>query len=190
MVGAVISQCMTISTLGLDYQCGLVHPRCRHRYPRAAYIMTLGTVLSARRRGVASALLRRCVAHYESGDPGVGAVFLHVITYNRGALRFYEHHGFKAMTCVKGYYNINGRPHDCYVYFRTLNGAPQPPPLSAASIVDDRRTRRRNGGGGGGGIGGAVASWWNRTVDAVMSFLGFRVVPEGVAGNPPPRLTV
>ena len=120
MVGAVISQCMTISTLGLDYQCGLVHPRCRHRYPRAAYIMTLGTVLSARRRGVASALLRRCVAHYESGDPGVGAVFLHVITYNRGALRFYEHHGFSLMTCVKGYYTINNRPHDCYVYFRPI----------------------------------------------------------------------
>ena len=164
MVGAVISQCVSVTTMGLDYQCGLVHPRCRHRFPRVAYIMTLGTALAARRRGVASALLRRCVAHYERGDPGVGAVFLHVITYNRSALGFYEHHGFTMMKCVKNYYTINGRPHDCYVYFRPLNGAPQPPPLGGNAAG-----RRRAGSG----LGGMVASWWTRTVDAVMSFLGF-----------------
>ena len=147
MVGAVISQSLAVSTLGPDYQRGLVHPRCCHRFPRAAYIMTLGTALAARWRGVASALLRRCVAHYEGGDAGVGAVFLHVITYNRSALRFYEHHGFTMMKCMRGYYSINGRPHDCYVYFRPLNGAPQPPPLPPGGGGGNAADGRGRGGG-------------------------------------------
>ena len=55
------------------------------------YILTLGTAHGHRRRGVAQRLLDEAVAYAETANGyRCAAVFLHVVTYNDAAIRFYR----------------------------------------------------------------------------------------------------
>ncbi|TDH72577.1 hypothetical protein CCR75_003880 [Bremia lactucae] len=86
------------------------------------YILTLGTRSSARRMGIATALLQECIAQ-ACRQPQCGAVYLHVKADNLNARRFYEKNGFQNLRYLQDYYMIDGEPHDAFLYIRYVNGA-------------------------------------------------------------------
>lgn len=85
------------------------------------YIMTLGTAKEYRNLGLGSNLIQSCVKLVQN-NPNCGALYLHVITYNHAAIRFYEKMGFYRMDEIEDYYNINGKTYSCYLYARFFHG--------------------------------------------------------------------
>ena len=63
--------------------------------------MTLGTVREFRRTGLGSLLVERVVDMINT-TPECGALYLHVITYNEGAMKLYEKLGFAFVKEIKG----------------------------------------------------------------------------------------
>lgn len=75
------------STSERDETAALLIPE-PDKYRRMFYIMTLGTVPEFRRFGLGSILVNRVVDMIET-RPECGALYLHVITYNKGGERHY-----------------------------------------------------------------------------------------------------
>jgi len=50
----------------------------------------------------------------------VRAVYLHVITHNEAAIRFYKKNGFQRLREIPDYYLINERLYNCFLYIRYL----------------------------------------------------------------------
>jgi len=102
VIGAVTAQIMPLSKCEDQdlFDPGL-------SFNSIAYILTLGTHTSYRRRGLSTALLKLCEQHAHCVKT-CGAVYLHVITYNRGACRFYARNGYRCLREVENYYSING----------------------------------------------------------------------------------
>ena len=63
------------------------------RHSMMFYIMTLGTTNDYRKLGLATKLVKDCLKMVEQ-VPICGGFYLHVITYNVAAIRFYERLGF------------------------------------------------------------------------------------------------
>lgn len=70
-------------------------------YTKVMYILTLGTHSGCRRRGIASQLLKACVAEARK-VPDCGAVYLHVKSDNESGKQFYERNGFTNIRYLKG----------------------------------------------------------------------------------------
>ncbi len=69
------------------------------------YILSLGVCSSFRRQGVASLLLDSFLTHVTQSENQIcKAIYLHVLTMNSAAIRFYEKHYFRYMVIL--YYNI------------------------------------------------------------------------------------
>ena len=81
------------------------------RAPQVGYILTIGVATRARRRGVAAALLQRVVA--ELTERGCRACYLHVITYNQAAQRFYLAQGFAQQAQLANFYLIRCWMQSC-----------------------------------------------------------------------------
>lgn len=94
-------------------------------FTHGLYILTLGCAASARRRGIATELLQRVLRHARA-HPRCGVVYLHVITYNVAAHRFYEKNGFVRVCLMEDYYYINGERYSAYLYACYVNGATPP----------------------------------------------------------------
>jgi ribosomal protein S18 acetylase RimI-like enzyme len=90
-------------------------------HTRMFYIMTLGTVKGFRHHGLATRLLQRVMEQVER-DAQCGTLYLHVITCNVAAIRFYEKLGFYRVTEMKDYYRINDQNHNCFVYAKYYHG--------------------------------------------------------------------
>ena len=54
------------------------------------------------------------------------ATYLHVLSTNHNAIRFYERRNFRAHSYLPYYYSIQGKPRDGYSYVLYINGG-QPP---------------------------------------------------------------
>lgn len=92
-----------------------------------AYILSLGVVKDYRRHGIASLLLDNLLSYLTSGEhKDCKAVYLHVLTTNINAIRFYERRNFHVHSCLPFYYSIKGCPCDGYSYVLYINGG-QPP---------------------------------------------------------------
>lgn len=63
------------------------------RITHLCYILTLGVKRSHRRSGIASTLLEQ-VVNYARHNKGCGVVYLHVLTTNQSAIKFYESNKF------------------------------------------------------------------------------------------------
>ena len=72
---------------------------------QVVYILTLGVVEGARRRGVAKQLLRLVLSAARSR--GCRACFLHVITYNHDAISFYLANSFQQLAQLREFYHIS-----------------------------------------------------------------------------------
>jgi len=92
------------------------------RHSQMFYIMTLGTTREARRSGLGSMLVDKVADLILKERQGCGALYLHVITYNEGAIRLYERLGFLRVKQIKDYYTINSVNYDCYLYARYFHG--------------------------------------------------------------------
>mmetsp|Transcript_27124 Transcript_27124/g.45220 ORF Transcript_27124/g.45220 Transcript_27124/m.45220 type:complete len:297 (-) Transcript_27124:749-1639(-) len=90
-------------------------------HKRMFYIMTLGTRKEFRHYGLATTLLKRVMKQVES-DAQCGTLYLHVITFNVAAIRFYEKLGFYRVTEMKDYYKIDDQSFNCYVYAKYYHG--------------------------------------------------------------------
>ena len=67
--------------------------------------MTLGTTREFRRCGLGSILVNKVVDMIQdqhNEDLICGALYLHVILYNKGAIRLYERLGFMKVKLIKG----------------------------------------------------------------------------------------
>jgi ribosomal protein S18 acetylase RimI-like enzyme len=71
------------------------------RYTRLFYVMTLGTVTEFRHARLATTLIKKCIEIVEN-DSQCGALYLHVITFNTAAIRFYERLGFYRVNEIEG----------------------------------------------------------------------------------------
>ena len=74
------------------------------------YIMTLGTTREFRRCGLGSLLVNTVVNMIESEEEQelvCGALYLHVIVYNLGAIRLYERLGFMMVKKIKGEFALH-----------------------------------------------------------------------------------
>uniref|UniRef100_A0AC35U293 N-alpha-acetyltransferase 60 n=1 Tax=Rhabditophanes sp. KR3021 TaxID=114890 RepID=A0AC35U293_9BILA len=67
----------------------------------ALYILSLAVRGKYRRKGIASALLSYLLNVIVKECPHVGVIFLHAVTYNYGAIKFYKESGFKLHTTLK-----------------------------------------------------------------------------------------
>ncbi|XP_012943964.1 N-alpha-acetyltransferase 60 [Aplysia californica] len=99
-------------------------------YPPAtqvAYILSLGVVGDFRRNGIASLLLDSLLSYLTSKERlECKAVYLHVLSTNSVALRFYERRRFRRHLFLPYYYAIQGKARDGYSYVLYINGG-QPP---------------------------------------------------------------
>jgi len=77
--------------------------------------------------------------------PNCFAVYLHVISYNTAAMRFYEKLGFERVRKILDFYDICGRKFDCYIYARPTRAGklcrPQATKISRAAKASAQRRR-------------------------------------------------
>jgi len=97
---------------------GLIASPSRH--PLLLYILTLGTVSDMRGRGLGSELIKR-TEEIARRTPECGAIYLHVITYNKAAIHLYERLGFQRIREIEEYYFINETKYNCYLYAKHTN---------------------------------------------------------------------
>jgi hypothetical protein len=100
--------------------------------PIVAYILSLGVVMGKRRNGIGSMLLQQLIHYLQSDHCGCKcrAVFLHVLSSNSDAIKFYESQNFSPHRFLPLYYFIAGQCLDGISYVRYLNGGRAPTTLS------------------------------------------------------------
>ena len=101
----------------------LLVPDWPHSHGKLFYIMTLGTVTAYRHFGLATRLVEQVLETMVHRDVDMGTVYLHVITSNDAAIRFYETKlGFWRVQEIADYYTIEGEQYNCYLYARYFHG--------------------------------------------------------------------
>jgi histone acetyltransferase MCC1 len=104
----------------------LLSPLYPHRHTKLFYIMTLGTVAKYRHLGLATQLVQQVVSHVVKRDTDIGTMYLHVITLNDAAIRFYEDKlGFWKVQEIPNYYTIDGENYNCFLYAKYFHGTSQ-----------------------------------------------------------------
>ncbi|XP_032825893.1 N-alpha-acetyltransferase 60 [Petromyzon marinus] len=94
---------------------------------QVTYILSLGVVKEFRSRGIGSLLLDSLMAHIEAATQDrCKAVYLHVLTTNAPAIRFYENRSFRQHHYLPCYYSIRGVLKDGFTYVLYLNGGHPP----------------------------------------------------------------
>lgn len=84
------------------------------------YILTIGCVASYRQQGIATNLIQRCIS-YANSIPTCGAVYLHVIEYNSGAVKLYQKNRFQYLKTNKDFYFIDNKYYSAFVYVYYLH---------------------------------------------------------------------
>ncbi|KAG8557646.1 hypothetical protein GDO81_016692 [Engystomops pustulosus] len=94
---------------------------------QVAYILSLGVVKDFRKQGIGSLLLESLKSHISSTAQDLcKALYLHVLTTNSNAIRFYENRHFHQHHYLPYYYSIRGVLQDAYTYVLYLNGGHPP----------------------------------------------------------------
>lgn len=86
---------------------------------RRLLIMTLSTIPTYRRRGVASELMRSVLDCTRAIPVNLKDAYLHVQTSNKAALAFYRSMGFVVSHEIKNYYR-RLKPPDCFVLTKSM----------------------------------------------------------------------
>lgn len=66
--------------------------------------------------------MNRIIDMVENHNEDCGAIYLHVITHNNAAIRFYEKLGFVRVNEIHDYYRIDSDDHSCYLYAKYFHG--------------------------------------------------------------------
>ena len=93
-------------------------------FASSIYILTLGVVKEFRRNGIATILLDNLINHLTRNPvtSDCKALYLHVLTTNIVAIRFYENRQFKRHLFLPLYYSINSTARDGFSYVLYING--------------------------------------------------------------------
>ena len=119
IAGCVVGSFMPVTRLPTVVQNMLISNPLRH--PKLFYIMTVGTATELRMAGLGTKLVQQCIDQVAT-DPSCGALYLHVITHNQGAIRLYEKLGFYRVQEIPDYYDIHGGKYPCYLYAKYFHG--------------------------------------------------------------------
>ncbi|KAL1129179.1 hypothetical protein AAG570_013709, partial [Ranatra chinensis] len=100
---------------------------CFGQSTSVGYMLSLGVSEAHRRNGIASLLLDNLISHLTAPEnQDCKALFLHVLTTNKPAIRFYEHRNFRLHSFLPYYYSINDKCKDGFTYVLYLNGGHPP----------------------------------------------------------------
>ncbi|XP_065210926.1 N-alpha-acetyltransferase 60 [Planococcus citri] len=100
---------------------------CLGSATEVGYILSLAVNRNYRRNGVASLLLDNLIAIFTTKEYSCcKAIFLHVLTTNTAAIRFYERKNFRLHTFLPYYYFIRGKCKDGFTYVLYINGGHPP----------------------------------------------------------------
>ena len=119
IVACVVGTFLDVAKVGQDTVEQLILYPEKHN--KMFYIMTLGSNESFRGLGLGSKLIHECINIVEQVQ-SCGVIYLHVITYNKTAIRFYERLGFHRIKEIDDYYSIDDKLYNCYLYARFTNG--------------------------------------------------------------------
>jgi N-alpha-acetyltransferase 60 len=92
---------------------------------QVTYILSLGVFKEFRRLGIASLLLDTLI-DYLKAETDCKAIYLHVLSSNQVAIRFYEKRNFQQRIYLPNYYTIKGQLQDGHCYVLYMNNG-QPP---------------------------------------------------------------
>ena len=119
IVGCVVGTFVDVSRVPKETTEKLVYNPIKHK--QMFYIMTLGSSETFRGQGLGTKLMRECMNIVEQVQD-CGIIYLHVITYNQTAIRFYERLGFYRIEEIPNYYSIDDKNYNCYLYAKYING--------------------------------------------------------------------
>nr|CAG4649611.1 EOG090X0BM0 [Scapholeberis mucronata]SVE93826.1 EOG090X0BM0 [Scapholeberis mucronata] len=125
LVGLLIAEVKQSSSINQEDK-GILDTRM-YSHCTVGYILSLGVCSSFRRQGVASLLLDSFLNHVTHLENQIcKAVYLHVLTMNSAAIRFYEKHYFRLHSFLPYYYSVDGKCKDGFTYVLYINGGHPP----------------------------------------------------------------
>ena len=90
------------------------------QFDKCIYIMTIGVMDEFRQMNIGSTLLKHIYKIALDYDRCIG-VYLHVISYNEAAIKFYQKNKYKKVGKIKNYYDFNDKNYDAYIFLRTIS---------------------------------------------------------------------
>ena len=112
---ATVSLCDTGRRYGIDRDLAWSNEEIQ-----VAYILTLGVIDELRKRGIASQLLCQTIKEIQARDTNCSVVALHVIEYNRAAMRLYEKNGFTRFKIEPNFYRLGDTWFSGILFYRSL----------------------------------------------------------------------
>jgi ribosomal protein S18 acetylase RimI-like enzyme len=88
-----------------------------------AYILTLGVIDELRRRGIATQLLSETEKAIRAADPHCSAILLHVIEYNKSAMRLYQRSGYRRVKDEPRFYKLGDQWFSGILFYKPVNEA-------------------------------------------------------------------
>lgn len=83
--------------------------------------MTLGVIDEFRKKGIGKILIDRLYEECQQYSE-IKFIYLHVISYNEAAIRFYEKNAFKLLETIDNYYHIENNTYQAKVLGIYING--------------------------------------------------------------------
>lgn len=125
LVGLLIAEVKNSDAINKEDR-GILDTRM-YKNCHVGYILSLGVCSSLRRQGVASLLLDSFLNHVTQTENQIcKAIYLHVLTMNSAAIRFYEKHYFRLHSFLPYYYSVDGKCKDGFSYVLYINGGHPP----------------------------------------------------------------
>ncbi|XP_020904651.1 N-alpha-acetyltransferase 60-like [Exaiptasia diaphana] len=94
---------------------------------QVAYILSIGVAKEYRRQKIGSLLLDSLISNLTTPEQqDCKAIYLHVLSSNMAAIRFYETRCFRMFSYLPMYYAINGTQRDGCLYVLYINGGKPP----------------------------------------------------------------
>lgn len=96
--------------------------------------MTIGVIDECRKLGIGTYLLKatmNAVLKHPHFKENCKVVYLHVVSYNSTAIKFYERNGFQTASDLKDWYKIFGKTYDALLMYRLI----EPQPIETISSV-------------------------------------------------------
>lgn len=84
------------------------------------YIMTIGVLDEYRKLHIGTNLINHIINKALSDNICIG-VYLDVVYYNLSAVKFYEKNGFKKVSKLINFYDLNGNYYDCEVFLKIFS---------------------------------------------------------------------
>jgi len=90
------------------------------QFDKCIYIMTIGVMDEFRKMNIGSNLLKYIYNIALKIDRCI-AIYLHVISYNETAIKFYQKNKYKNVAKIDNYYNFDDKNYDAFVFMRIIS---------------------------------------------------------------------